>query len=546
MENLRAAVSTNDHLQLQTLVQEATLTAKDMALGYAVLLRREAMVRILLEHGAYENAYVKESSTPYPYITTFVGRKFITEEILRERDNDDLVNSYEHDPIKRVLHLAYENRDMRIIGLLLDHGASLQIRYLHNDFDDVVEADEDDYYEGYELQDAQYARTLIDHAIIGNYKEMLLVFQAHGWNVNDHIAHRNETPLMVACRINNNDMISFLCKDLKANADIQSEMKSNVQVCIRNGNRQGLQILMDAHVDMDMPLEGDLQLSNWRFGITSTVECAIWRYMIEIGGDSSIPLYDPNDPNDEDNQDIVNRRRGIIKDNQDDIVKRRRGIIKDILEYTVDFDFTIFDLSHFEGEEGIMPIPDNEFSPDDELDEHASRQDTIHRIAQMNGAPSAIKDLVNQYRRRQAVYYNDPYNIDFQDQFGRTALHRAIKNGDLHAVQYLIMYKYARQDIRDMWGNTAYDALKKDYSDKLLKVEHPEMFGTPYKDYNYGRNDEVTYIRSNIEHEGLTIHKLSNFRAIGRWLARRNLFVNRLGPQIKPIGILSRMIGNFL
>jgi ankyrin repeat protein len=441
--------------------ERADQDEKDLALAYAVHYRKTDMVKILLRNNAYADG--AELMSVYKYGTR----------ALRETDRYCRM-------VHRVLQQAYDRRDFNIIGLLLNAKASLRFEY-----------------QGTEV-------TVPMHAILHSDKKMLIFFIDHDWNVNERtLDWKKTTPLFYACSDafsdgkndpdafsegEQNEMIEFL---LDQGADPDMHVRShrthtNVHACLKSGNRKGLQILMQhGGGGVDINVVDDIrQLVNMYHtygenvvipnsmrvvdGVniypSSALHSAIFSYLdfyqIEFGLSNleGGPHEDPDDPDD-------------VNDEGDE-TKRRRGIIKDILKYNVDFEFTGFDFA-------------------------------------MDGVPDTIKKLVLEYRDRQTVKHLMtltttpttttilPKNhVDYQDEYGRTALHRAVKNGQLEAVRYLVRNKNANKSIRDMWGNTASEALG-EYMTKLKSVE-----------------DEFVYYQDT----ELNGQKLSALSAIGKYL----------------------------
>ena len=381
--------------------------------------------------------------------------------LLRAVDDDDF-RALQH--AKRLLHVAYDKRDFETVGLLLDHGASLQFWYKT----------------GYNSTDYQ---TLVDFAILSNDYSMLSCFKEHLWNVNERNPH-GDTPLITACR-GGTQMISCLT-DWGANVDMQNYVMTPIDVCIKHCNRKGLQRLMRLGADIN---------ANY------SLEYAITEYMdrvsIKYPFSQNIPHFDPTDPDD--------------SMDDDDEVKRSRGIIRDILEYTVDFEFTIMG-TRASGETMML---------------HARRE-------AMGRVPEAIKGLVNAYRHRQTVEFLatlDPVDVDLQDEYGRTALHRAMKNGQLEAVKYLIYIKNARENKVDIWGRTASECLEATYHDMKMKVDHPERFVPRIGD----GNRYVDIMRG---------ERISDFQSIGRFNADRRLFMTKLGPaMIQAYELVKKLAG---
>lgn len=299
------------------------------------------------------------------------------------------------------------------------------------------------------------------------------------WSVNKYDPG-TLAPLSMACRNNNNEMISFLIL-WGANVDVQSSLP--VKICIRNCNRRGLQLLMDANLDINA---------------NTVLELAIQKYVEKLKlrqlehPEETVLQIDPNDPEDK-------------KDDGDEL-KRSRGIIRDILDYNVDFGFTIF--AARQPEVGHLPL----------VARHREMDTRIERREQMDDAPEKIKQLVNEYQHRQRVEYlatldtSKAKNVNLQDEHGRTALHRAMKNGQWKAVAYLISTKNAREDLKDKWGRTASECLEATYWDMKMKLDSP--------DRNYARD----LVRT---------ERLADFRRIGRFLAERRDFLKRIGPGIR-------------
>jgi ankyrin repeat protein len=451
-------VTANDDIDglARRLEDAATIPQVDKALAYAVHHNRTDMVQMLLERGAYPDngrlgsPEMENNSLRRIDYTTPKPRKVLQ--------------------IKRVLHVAYENGNFDIVGLLLDHGANLQLWY---------------------SESFPYGRTLVDHAIVANDYNTLFFFKEHGWNVNER-NHHGHTPLMIACEANNNDMIAYLT-EWGANVDIGTP--TNIEICIRNGNRQGVRLLMQKNVDITIGYPLELAIQEYEGHLRRL------HPLVDDLDLNSIPHIDPDDPDD--------------RNDGGDEVKTRRGIIREILDYSVDFDFTIFDPT-------VVKTRENEI-----------------RYVTMKYYADAIKNLVNDYRHRQTVEFLatlDSNAVNSQDKYKRTALHRAVKNGQLEAVRYLIHTKNAKLDLLDLWGKTASQSLEANYSDKILKLSNPENFFVPWRGHR-------GVWRSYTE---LVWKKLFIYKSIGRYISERRLFLARLGPGMTTPSDVVRRFADYL
>lgn len=410
-ERLHTFVTAGDAAGLMHHVDSASDLEKDKALSYAVHHRKEGMVRLLLQRGAYANSAHLRRIYVYPD--------------MRERDSSGKTGKedgrrweehYSH--IDRVIHEAYDNRDFGIIGLLLDSGASLNFWY--HPFDGT----------------GRGMATIATRSVVQEDYRMLDLFSKHGWNVNERAPdYPCQTPLFVACEEELGAMMDYLI-GLGANSDIQCGGWDNddkltcIHTCIENGDRRGVKILMQGGVDMDVC---DMTLNN---PLVHSIQCYLAhlsRRQIDL---EVVAHEDPLDLDD-------------VRDERDE-VKRRRGIIKDILIYNWDFS-----------------MPDCI-----ELDDYP--RDFIP-------VPRAIDNLVNKYRRMQELAYLKTLvcntllcrmHVDFQDAWGRTALHRAVENGQLESVKTLLAMN-ARDDMTDFWNRTPSEALRRHYFDRRQKYHSP-------------------------------------------------------------------------
>lgn len=305
------------------------------------------------------------------------------------------------------------------------------------------------------------------HAMHVDDKEMLTFFVAHGWDVNERApACHQQTPLNSACFRENNVFIEYFLNE-GAHPDMQCGLFgrfTNVHVCIERGNREGLKLLMRHGVEINV----------YDSSFYNALATAIESYLI----------CEENDVNDE-----------------GDELSRRSEIIKDILEYNVDFDY-----------------PDR-IEVNMEFDYEVD-------VVDNRPVPDVIRDLVNSYRNKQSVDYlrNLRYDqVNVQDAWGKTALHRAVENGQLEAVRVLIVEKHARDDIKDFWGNTAKQALEKRY---LAEVSKQQDVG------RYVPNHTEEGFRFE-QGDALAAAKLPIFRQIGRYLHQQRFFLDKIGPNIR-------------
>jgi ankyrin repeat protein len=415
---LHTYVTANDAAALESHVEGATEIEKDEALAYAVHHRRVQMVRILLDHKAYPDAAQWRSLYNYP---DEMGRTL--------RQVDAMDGEKKEEPVHRVLHEAYDNKDFHIVGLLLRAWCNRSLAHW------------------YARGEVQYGIiNLVQHAVLRSNTQMLNCFKLCGWNMNERALSPNAfTPLLTACDAGNNLMIDYLTNLDGVNVDIQCGDRgdrvklTNIHTCIKKGNRQGLNMLLYNNVDVNV--YDSSKYSALAYAIQMYIEKIQEAYDLDdyfrLDDINQIVHEDPHDPND-----LQNDQEGI---------KRRRGIIKDILNYNVDFAFPM-----------TIARPDPPELP----------------------IPTTIQQLVAKYKNQQHVDFlkdlddtpipsgiNPPSNhVDFQDGFGRTALNRAALNGQLDAVKKLISMN-ARQDIRDIWGYTVRDALRYFIRDQVAKLK---------------------------------------------------------------------------
>jgi ankyrin repeat protein len=447
---------------------------EDKALAYAASARREDMVRILVDNGAYPNTAQLPFFYDYPSLAYYDDNP--------NKDND----YFQHNQVGRVLHVAYEHRDLPIIALLLDAKANLHYWYKLGD------------------------QTIVMHAVTKSDREMLDLFLTHGWKVDDIGGLLNdggETALNVACSNDLNDMIEYLIEK-GANVDLQSgnvpDKTTNIHLCIHAGNRQGVRLLMQSRVDINVLDEyKETALSS---AIRSYMHC---RHRLGIADDDAYedPL-DPFDDQDDDNE-----------------MKRRRGIIKDILEYNVDFDY----------------------------------QDT-RRVLEDEWKGSAyrtISDLVGDYRRKQQVEYLHtltahrpippdplppnytppplpPNHIDFQDVmrgWGKTALHRAVENAQFDAVKTLLE-KGARVDILDVWGRDVNQVASARYQHERDSAD----YAGPDSDASY-RWWEVDQVAA---------EKIPIYLKIGKLLSTRRFIDTKITPHKFPEHESDNILNSFM
>ena len=362
--------------------------------------------------------------------------------------------------VPRVLHEAYDNRDFAIIGLLLSANASLRYYYLG--------------------PQGHRDMTIPMHVIVNRDQAMLELFVDRGWSVNEREPARGHfTPLMTAILRpplfgDRGRIIQYLVNE-GANTDMQSFLGgkiTHIHQCI--GNRTALRVLLTKGVAINVyDKTGKTPLA-----------CAISNFT-SLAANNPDAFNELDDELDDDDHDELDDE---LHDELDDELRRRRGIIKDILRYNVDFEY-----------------PDSQ-------------------TTELPPLAATIKKLVDTYRTRQDVAYLETLQqVDAQDQWGKTALHRACENGQLDAVKLLVAGKRANRNIRDNWGNTAYDAMKHRYQQERAFLENRDNFYIPGTDtFRYIDGDHVA--RS----------KLLQFIEIGSYLAELDVF-ERDGPQIIPI-----------
>lgn len=445
-----------------------TQDQKDKALAYAVHLRDANMVDILLRAGAYANAPRLSHAYNYPTKMSLSWSAMVGLQDIDYWARDHGMTEKLVATAARVLHEAFEHRDMPIIRLLLEANASLKYkcRYIQGGIVRLVD--------------------LIVVAIIKNDVEMVTLFRQHGEldNINQLLGHheiynniaKNPPALGLACALGHNEMIQHLLEN-GANPDVTWDYtvgyatagyKTSVHTCIRLGNRKGLNHLMRRGVDINVYDESPY----------SPLESAIQYYLrmlVELGGIRVLDIYDMIEVDDGEEgwldhqlnvvlfnqvtaylENYNHQDPGDLEDthDQDNEVKRRRGIIKDLLEYNVDFDFP--------------QRTDEDFVEDG--DEPSRKRAWL-------AAPRQIRELVQQYRYRQSVEYlrqrrdsrwesntevTDDH-IDFQDKYGKTALHRAVENGQVEAV-FTLLSKHPNLQLRDNSQQTALEALRERYN----------------------------------------------------------------------------------
>jgi hypothetical protein len=255
--------------------------------------------------------------------------------------------------------------------------------------------------------------------------------------------------------------------------------ETNVHACIRRCNRKGLKLLMQHGVEINV--YNDLLGTALFSAIENYVDHVLKIH--DLGTDLNDLIHE--DPDDIDD----------INDEGDE-TKCRRGIIKDILKYNVDFEYP----DKLQGPNNIdIPSP----------------------------SINSIRDLVDSYRDKQSVDYLrslEPDEVNVQDEWGKTALHRAVENGQFEAVRVLLVEKFARDNIQDFWGNTAAQALRRRY---MLEVSKQQE--------NHYVVDDVTGGHSFRFQGGDAViaAKLPIFRRIGQYLHDHRLFRDRLGPRMR-------------
>jgi ankyrin repeat protein len=147
----------------------------------------------------------------------------------------------------------------------------------------------------------------------------------------------------------------------------------------------------------------------------------------------------------------------------------RRQFIRDILEYNVDFDFHDEKVtwSWFSqiGRGGYVPPP-----PADD-----------------------VRDLVDWFRHRQSMEYLSTLTtqqaMDSTDVWGKTALHRAVENAQVHQVK-LLLENGADYEIPDHWGHTPYQTVVRRHYNYSRKVQRREYFIGPGS-LAFGHNGEI-------------------------------------------------------
>ena len=449
----------------------------DEALAWAVDLRKEGMVQTLLEAGGYVD-------TPrLSHINHF-------------RDNTAYGDAYTHDenvwtyftfenPCDRIIHTAYENRDIGIMISLLKAGA-----YLYGE-----------YHNG-ELWDGYPTNIFLD-AIKNDDMEMMQLFCDHGENVCARSNIQNDrwwTPLMWACNGESLKMVRFIadCGPVdKQGGELgyYTSKMTCLHVCIEVGNREALRVLMERGVDITVYDGRGISV------LTSAIEQFLnyMKYMFDI--DDKDPYWDDydyyeNDPDEE----------------FDEELKARRLIISDILDYNLDFDF-----------------PDIIELTDKETGGHEVQYD-LYPI------PSAIRELVDGYRHEQSVGYlttlerhhknrinQHPNHVDIQDEWGKTALHRAVENGQFEAVKTLLL-KGARDDIPNFWGRDVLETVKERHDDFWERLDDSE-------DNEYTCDIESAYRME--AGDALAAGKLPEFRRIGRYILRTRRFHKHVAPILR-------------
>ena len=417
-DRLHTYVTADDANGLLQHAEKANQYEKDKALAHAVYRRNASMVLNLLQHKAYADSARLQSVYDYPDAHN---------KTLQEHDRATLENE-----VHRVIHEAYEKRDVEILGLLVIAGANLQ-RYYPISRTDPAPV------------------TLPLHMVRKGDREMLKFLLALGWDINQRApSHDRDTPLTHACKHNLHDMMEFLIGK-GANVDVQygvhDDKQTMVHRCIRQGDRHGLRILMENDVDINV----------YNVTLKSALAYAIDVYLHHTGPETVVH-QDPMDPDD--------------MDDQEDAIKCRRGIIKDILKYNVDFGLPVQLV--IPGAVGSTPLP---------------------------LVPHTIQALVMEYRVRQGLDYlrtlvvgdesaRFPHHVDFQDEWGKTALHRAVENGDFDAVKTLVDMG-ARDDLLDRWGRDPFQLVQVRFLDQHRKLSSEGFFHLEGSKYRYQQGDAL-------------------------------------------------------
>lgn len=376
--------------------------------------------------------------------------------------------------LDQALQHAVHEKNARSVAELLRRGAYVNTMRLSDDFKDFrterptppeflrpylggpsldTDSQQRVLHEAYENNDLESTELLLSagadisrpyhivfRAATSNKLSMMCIFSKY-INFDLHRNPRGETVLYAVIKSmkraphNLTDMVEFIISK-KANVDVQSGIykrpsadrprsvaHTNVHACVGQ-DLEALGLLMKHGVDINCTTNQGREMGGQtRFG-GSPLRLAMAKYAIASA---------PRKP-------------------------YHRQFIRKILEYNVDFDFHDEKVtwSWFTG------IGRGEYNPPPPEDD--------------------VRDLVNWFRYRQGMEYlrtlTTQSAMDSVDVWGKTALHRAVENGQVDQVK-LLLENGADYEIQDFWGHTPYvTAIRRHYSYKR-KVQEREFFLGP-------------------------------------------------------------------
>jgi hypothetical protein len=282
--------------------------------------------------------------------------------------------------------------------------------------------------------------SIVFDAALKNRQHMLDLFVAHGVDLNKHRNELRQTVLYAVIKKRNTTGTKYELIDYLVRKGAHVDVQSSIYPRPRPNVRPHISLKTNFHC-----IGRDLQ----------ALSC-LMRHEIDINANmyAGSPL-----------------RMAISKYSKAHVSRKpfHKEFIKLILDYNVDFEFHDEKVSWtFYSGRTYEPLPDD------------------------------LVDLVNTYRFHQSLPYLNSLTdstIDATDMWGKTALHRAVENGQFHEAKTLLQHG-ADIEIRDFWGCTPYEVVVKRYNLYARKMENRDFFlGAGSSFYSYDKTAMVKKLR---------------------------------------------------
>jgi hypothetical protein len=422
MSTLNFHVSSNNAGEVSRIARyAATRKQKDIALALAVQNNLPDMVEVLLNTGAYANAISLD------FGLEFEGNEYQKYSCAKEMD-DDMGMGF-RPKFQRVIHVAYYYKREKMIKSLIKAGAELSSDYRM------------------EPNNGTGGESIVNYAAVYD-NNMLRLFVESGVDLNRHrnyytplgsaMAHPRLHVIGVGPPDTPNMLVLNYLYDNGAHVDTQPNKYGTSHIHLAATYRYGRRDHPEAYVDWLLRRMVDVNVLS---GGESVIRGIFDEYVSFISNDA------------------------VFEASKRDKLKE---FLRQIFEYNVDFSF--IDRIHA----AVSPtFPDEDYAKVIGGDVYAMYQEYRHMASR-----TFLESLT-----RENVPITSRNHVDAQDTWRKTALHRAAENAKYHDVVYLLREKHANQNLRDYWGRTACESVKKRYEDYLEKMHDPSKFCAPGKSY---------------------------------------------------------------